>query len=108
MPEDEVRTGTSGRSAAGAVGVVGVVGVVGEGDASRLDPSFRALPLREMAQAALERARELGAEHADFRAERVRGQSIRLRDGQLDGVNDSADAGICVRVVHEGTWGFAA
>jgi TldD protein len=77
-------------------------------DARRIDPAFLALPLREMAQAALARARELGAEHADFRCEQIREQLIRLRDGQLDGVNDSAEAGISVRVVHEGTWGFAA
>jgi TldD protein len=74
----------------------------------RIEPSFRALPLREMAEAALGRARELGAEHADFRAELVRSQLIRLRDGQLDGVTDDSNAGISVRVVHEGTWGFAA
>ncbi len=83
-------------------------GVGESGDVSRIDPSFRELPLREMAQAALERARQLGAEHADFRSERIREQMIRLRDGQLDGVNDGAEAGIAVRVVHEGTWGFAA
>ena len=73
-----------------------------------LDPTFTALPLSEMAEAALTRARELGAEHADFRSERVRERRIRLRDGQLDGTNDSVDSGISVRVVHEGTWGFAA
>jgi TldD protein len=77
-------------------------------DAGRIDPSFLALPLREMARAALERARELGVDHADFRSERIREQMIRLRDGQLDGVNDSSEAGISIRVVHEGTWGFAA
>jgi len=74
----------------------------------RIDGSFLALPLRQMARAALDRARELGAEHADFRSELVRTQVIRLRDGQLDGVNDTSDTGISVRVVHEGTWGFAA
>src|SRR5882724_4857134 len=77
-------------------------------DAGRVDPSFLALPLREMARAALERARELGVDHADFRSEQIREQMIRLRDGQLDGVNDSSEAGISIRVVHEGTWGFAA
>jgi TldD protein len=75
---------------------------------ARIEPSFRALPLREMADAALGRASELGAEQADFRAELVREQLIRLRDGQLDGVTDNSNAGISVRVVHEGTWGFAA
>jgi TldD protein len=74
----------------------------------RLDPTFTALPLSEMAEAALNRARELGVEHADFRSERIREQQIRLRDGKLDGKNDSADSGVSVRVVHEGTWGFAA
>lgn len=72
-----------------------------------IDPDFATLPLREMAEAALARARELGAEHADFRCERIRGQEIRLRDGELEGASDSVDAGISVRVVHEGTWGFA-
>jgi len=74
----------------------------------RLDPTFTALPLSEMAQAALTRARELGVEHADFRSERVRERLIKLRDGQLDGKNDNENSGISVRVVHEGTWGFAA
>ncbi|HEX4788159.1 MAG TPA: TldD/PmbA family protein [Actinospica sp.] len=73
-----------------------------------LDPTFTALPLRELAQAALARARELGVDHADLRSERIREQSIRLRDAELDGVNESVDSGLAVRVVHRGTWGFAA
>jgi TldD protein len=72
------------------------------------DGSFTALPLRAMADAALGRARDLGAEHADFRAERIRDQRIALRDGRLDGTSDDLDTGISVRVVHDGTWGFAA
>jgi TldD protein len=73
-----------------------------------LDPTFTALPLADLAEAALARAGRLGVEHADFRTERIREQMIRLRDGRLDGRNDSVDSGISVRVVHEGTWGFAA
>ncbi|MBR7837733.1 TldD/PmbA family protein [Actinospica durhamensis] len=73
-----------------------------------LDPTFAALPLRELAQAALDRARELGVDHADLRSERIRQQSIRLRDAELDGVNETVDSGLAVRVVHRGTWGFAA
>ena len=49
-----------------------------------IDPEFADLPLRELAAAALQRARELGAEHADFRAERIRGQEIGLSDGHLE------------------------
>ncbi len=37
-----------------------------------IDPSFLALPARELAGAALNRARDLGADHADFRLERIR------------------------------------
>ncbi len=73
-----------------------------------IDPAFTALPLSAIADAALDHARELGAEHADVRVERVRGQQINLRDAELDGNTDALDSGLCVRVVHDGTWGFAA
>jgi TldD protein len=73
-----------------------------------IDQSFLALPLRTLADAALARARELGATHADFRFERVRSASWRLRDGRLSGSSDTTDTGYAVRVVHGGAWGFAS
>ncbi|MGH8773821.1 MAG: TldD/PmbA family protein [Jiangellaceae bacterium] len=73
-----------------------------------IDPAFLALPMRPLADAALQRARELGADHADFRLERIRSQDISLRDARLEGSHDGEDVGFSVRVVHEGTWGFAA
>jgi len=73
-----------------------------------IDPEFTAFPLRQMADAALQRARDLGAEHADFRAERIRGQQIGLSDGSLQTLLDTDDLGIAVRVVVDGTWGFAS
>ncbi|GAA2026838.1 TldD/PmbA family protein [Catenulispora yoronensis] len=73
-----------------------------------VDESFTSLPLAELAEAALSRARELGAEHADLRVETVRSQLINLRDGHVDGVVDASDSGLSVRVVYDGTWGFAA
>ncbi|MGK5640263.1 TldD/PmbA family protein [Streptomyces sp. URMC 126] len=73
-----------------------------------IDASFLALPLRPLADAALARARALGAEHADFRLERVRNASWRLRDARLAGSADTTDLGYAVRVVHGGAWGFAA
>ena len=74
----------------------------------RIDPEFTAYPLRELAGAALERASGLGAEHADFRAERIIRQRIRLSDGHLETLFDASDLGLAVRVVVDGTWGFAA
>jgi TldD protein len=73
-----------------------------------IDPVFLAVPARRLADAALTRARELGVEHADFRCERVRTQYLGLRDGRLETTRDSEDLGFSVRVVHNGTWGFAA
>jgi TldD protein len=82
-----------------------------EGEAAvpqEIDASFLALPLRALADAALARARALGAEHADFRFERVRSANWRLRDARPAGSSDETDTGYAVRVVHDGAWGFAA
>ena len=38
---------------------------------AEIDAAFTDLPLRQLADAALSRRRELGAEHADFRLERI-------------------------------------
>jgi TldD protein len=73
-----------------------------------IDETFLSLPMRLLADAALSRARELGATHADFRLERSRNQNIRLRDARLEASSDSEDVGFAVRVVLDGTWGFAA
>ncbi len=73
-----------------------------------IDATFTALPLRALADAALARARALGAQHADFRFERVRSASWRLRDAKPSGSSDTTDLGYAVRVVHGGSWGFAS
>ena len=74
----------------------------------RIDAEFAALPLRNLADAALDAARNLGADHADFRVERVRGQRIALSDGRLQSLSDGDDSGLAVRVIVDGTWGFAS
>ncbi len=73
-----------------------------------LDPTFTALPYRQLGDAALARAQELGAAHADFRFERVRYQDLGVRDGVLQGASDREDMGMAVRVIHRGAWGFAS
>ncbi|MEU7747457.1 TldD/PmbA family protein [Nonomuraea sp. NPDC049158] len=74
----------------------------------QIDSDFLELPMRQLADAALQRARDLGAEHADFRLERVRAESLSLYDARLEGAMDADDLGYAVRVVKGGTWGFAA
>ncbi len=73
-----------------------------------IDAAFTALPLRQLADAALSRARALGAEHADIRVERIRDAHLSLHDARLDGSRDGEDIGFAVRVLHEGSWGFAS
>jgi TldD protein len=72
-----------------------------------IDPEFLALPLRQLADAALSRARQLGVEHADVRVERIRTASLHLHDAALETSYDDDQRGLSVRVVHDGTWGFA-
>jgi TldD protein len=80
----------------------------GESVTSSIDPAFTQLPRLALADAALDRATALGAEHTDVRIGRARSQSLRLRDARLEGANDDEDQGLGVRVVVDGTWGFAA
>ncbi len=73
-----------------------------------VDPAFLALPLHDLAGAALEAAGRAGASHAEVRIERTRETDVRVRDRRLEGAADRESAGLSVRVLHDGTWGFAA
>jgi TldD protein len=73
-----------------------------------VDETFLALPLAALTDAALSRALDLGCEHADLRVERIHTQTVSLRDARPESFTDGEDLGLAVRVVHEGTWGFAA
>ncbi|HVX69665.1 MAG TPA: TldD/PmbA family protein [Mycobacteriales bacterium] len=72
-----------------------------------IDPEFTALPLNAIADAVLDRARELNVEHADVRVERIRTADLALHDARLETSHDNDERGLAVRVVHDGTWGFA-
>src|SRR5215467_12945201 len=78
------------------------------GNTGRVDPEFAAYPLRALAGTALQRAADLGAQHADFRAERIMAQHIVLSDGMPETLDDADALGLAVRVIVDGTWGFAA
>jgi TldD protein len=73
-----------------------------------LDAEFLALPLEAIRGAVLERASVLGCEHAEARIERIRSQVVSLRDGRLETSADSLELGLGLRVVHDGSLGFAA
>jgi TldD protein len=73
-----------------------------------VDDDFLALPRRALADAALQAATELGATHADFRLERLLSEDLAWRDAGLESASSSTVVGFAVRVVHDGTYGFAA
>jgi TldD protein len=73
-----------------------------------VDPTFTALPLDVVADVALDRAHQRGASHVDVRIERTRTREVAIRDAELSGMHDGSDIGVAVRVIHDGTWGFAS
>ncbi|MBY6541285.1 TldD/PmbA family protein [Rhodococcus sp. BP-349] len=73
-----------------------------------VDSDFVALPLHALADAALTAARASGATHADLRVHRLRTQSLALRDGEVQSSVEATTLGFAVRVVVDGTWGFAS
>ena len=79
------------------------------GPAARaVDPDFLALPLEPPGRRRPVAARQGGASHAELRVERDRESDARVRDRRLEGAAEREAAGLSVRVLHDGTWGFAA
>jgi TldD protein len=73
-----------------------------------IDADFLALPRHELADAALSAATAAGASHADLRVHRISTEIIQLRDGELETAVISREVGLSVRVIVNGTWGFAS
>lgn len=73
-----------------------------------IDADFLALPRRELADAALSAAAAAGAGHADLRIHRITTETLRLRDGELETAVVHCELGLAVRVIVDGTWGFAS
>ena len=66
-----------------------------------VDDEFLALPLQQLADAALSRAKQLGVDHADVRVERIRTASVHLHDTKVETSYDDDERGLSVRVVHD-------
>ncbi len=73
--------------------------------------------LESLAAVALERAKALGATYADIRINRYRNRTVSLRTSpergsstmlHVPGVIETGSFGFGVRIIHSGSWGFAA
>jgi TldD protein len=69
-----------------------------------MDPALN----RELAMRALDAARSAGATYADVRISRNRVQQMGTREQQITFFNDQDTFGFGVRVIANGSWGFAA
>lgn len=77
-------------------------------DNPRIEVEFSDLARSDAADAALSSAARGGATHAECRIEQVRDASLRIRDHHVEGGSDVTNRGLSVRVLVDGTWGFAA
>jgi len=64
--------------------------------------------LKDLADAALATAKSAGASYADIRINRYRNQFLFTRDRRVQNIVDTEDYGFGVRVIVDGTWGFAS
>lgn len=64
--------------------------------------------MKEFLAAALETARTAGATYADCRASRIESRRIEVDDGAPSSVSQAESAGVAVRAIVNGAWGFAS
>ncbi len=64
--------------------------------------------MRELVKRAVGRAQAAGASYADARALVKRQQVINTKNGAPEGLSDSTEQGIGIRVIADGAWGFAS
>jgi len=74
----------------------------------RIDTDFLALPRHALADAALTAATQAGASYADLRIHAITTETVALRDGALETAVTDYEIGLAVRVIVDGTWGFAS
>ncbi|KUI01931.1 TldD/PmbA family protein [Mycobacterium sp. IS-3022] len=74
----------------------------------RVDADFLDLPRYGLADAAMSAALSAGASYADLRIHAITTEIVQLRDGELQTAVVDREIGFAVRVIVDGTWGFAS
>jgi TldD protein len=73
-----------------------------------LEGSLTTAQKKELADAALNVAKSLGATYTDVRIGRYLNQSVSTREKRVQGIQSSESFGVGIRVIANGTWGFAS
>lgn len=64
--------------------------------------------MNDLAELGVSEARRAGASYADFRFEELAEEEILLKNGEVEAIERSSSAGFGIRVLVNGSWGFAA
>ncbi len=64
--------------------------------------------IKRMADLAIETAKSNGASYCDFRLSNFRSQQISTREATVQNISENENFGFSVRVIVNGTWGFAS
>jgi len=64
--------------------------------------------MEELAKAVMENALKLGAQYADIRIEKSRGEGFLLENGNVEHITSDSAVGAGIRVLAKGAWGFYA
>src|SRR5258707_3068395 len=73
-----------------------------------LEPIINAATKKSLADIALNTAKNLGATYTDVRIGRYLNQFVTTREKKVQGVVNTESFGVGIRVIANGTWGFAA
>ncbi|NWJ95099.1 MAG: TldD/PmbA family protein [Chloroflexi bacterium] len=64
--------------------------------------------MRDLANLALDTARQRGANYADIRFVTDRGQHVAVKNGKVEALSSNESQGFGVRVIYNGAWGFSS
>ncbi len=70
--------------------------------------TYAAEDYKALVQAAVAAAKSAGASYADARLAKYRSQAVQTRERRVQGLSDNETAGLGVRALVNGAWGFAA
>ncbi len=64
--------------------------------------------MRDLTERALDGVRELGASYGDIRIVKSASEAIEVKNGKVEALSSQTDEGFGIRVVADGSWGFAS
>ena len=77
-------------------------------EALRIAPTVGDPAIRELVLAAIDAAKRAGASYADARISQNRSRTLATRERRVQNLSDNETLGCGIRVLVDGTWGFAA